>query len=301
MDQVLDGLVGIHPDRLRLARDDDDQVDLTILLTRHCTLLSLVVFSLYLCSEGHRFPDSAGCFRNYAAVAPLAASGQTVGVSEHGDPPVAQQATALLLAIAVEPDGPAGQAYDALCYPALLRFLRNRAGLAKWTATQQTGTGGELPFVVFADADEVAHDAVVLGLRRAKRAAERFDPAKGDGLSWALRQTVYAYREVVVERAGARRKLRVAPVDDARLEEIAEARAVSDPADEVAAADLLDRCMAPLNPEEAQAVLLFERSGCSYQEIAMILFGSATATKRVDRLLQGARAKMRAAYLREHR
>jgi DNA-directed RNA polymerase specialized sigma24 family protein len=67
----------------------------------------------------------------------------------------------------------------------------------------------------------------------------------------------------------------------------------SDPTVQVEVKDALQRALDLLTDDERYVILATLQYGFTYRETAELRFGDATETKRVDRLLQTARAKLR--------
>lgn len=206
---------------------------------------------------------------------------------------LAARATGLLLAVADGRDG-AATAYDTLLYPLVLAAVRKRGRLLAAQAQRLTGTDGfAVPVVPDCDAEWVANDVTVLALERARAAAARFDPARGDGASWALRQAAFAYVDVVRGAYGTRRSMTVTPVEDGDLEApLAREQAGISTEELVETKAALDHALAALPDLERRAVLFVRYYGLSYAETAELLFGDAGQTRRVDKALQSARRRL---------
>lgn len=213
------------------------------------------------------------------------------------DKDFASYATELLLRIASDPQPKDVRAYDTLLFRPLYNMVRHRgASLAADAAQALASPGIHVPPVAPADLDAVAIDVTVAALERARRTADRFDPARGDGATWAIGAAKFAYIDVVREFYQSRRRAHVVPVDPADLPELSAARQAAASPEQVAEtrAALLD-ALGRLDEDERTAILAREQGGMSYTEIASYMFGDPTLTKRVDRLLQSARVKLRAA------
>ena len=209
--------------------------------------------------------------------------------------PLAERATSLLSAVA-QGDTEAASQYDALLFGFLrdtaLRRGRALAGEAAARAGVEVGSGG---FVPASELEEVATVAAEIALRRARASALRFDPNRGDGASWALGALGHAYRDAVREVTRSRRGLVEQPTEDAALATHA-ALIDADPYLQVEVRDALARALEKLQPNERFAILALLQYGMPYAEISLYLFGDETQTKRVDRLLQSAREKLRHAH-----
>jgi RNA polymerase sigma factor (sigma-70 family) len=205
----------------------------------------------------------------------------------------AERATDLLTQLAREADPALARAYDELLFDVLHDVVRRRgAALAARAATGSEG-GIELPRVRAGDLDEISLDVTVAALERARRTADRFDPERGDGASWALGAAGFAYIDVVRSFYQTRRKGRLVPVDPVDLGSLMDQRHRSTSPEDVAVtrAALVD-ALGRLDEDERFAILARAQYTMSYAEIATYLFGSPTAVKAVDGLLQRARRKL---------
>ena len=203
------------------------------------------------------------------------------------------RATQLLLAVAARRSGSA-EAYDTLLYPVVFTAVKKRGRLLVRQAAQMTGTGGlPVPFVPDCDLEWVAHDVAVHALDRARATAARFDPARGDGATWALRQAAFSYVDVVRTSYGGRRAMTVVPTEDEQLAAAAHrTHAVADPAVLVEQRAALDAALASLPQAERFVVLATMHQGLTYAETAELLLGDANQVRRVDKLLQSARRRL---------
>lgn len=210
------------------------------------------------------------------------------------DEPVARRATALLVAIAAGDHTMVHQYYgllfDLLAKVALRRGRFMAADVAQRLGSTEAGSAT----IHSSDLETTAYDAAKLALWRAVAAARRFDPARGDGASWALGNLGTAYYDTARAQSGARRRYTEVATDIAELE--AAAPWASDPALEVEARDGLDWALSTLKPEERAVILARLHYGMAYREIAAEILGDERATKRVDTLLQSARAKLAKAH-----
>lgn len=201
-----------------------------------------------------------------------------------------KRALALLNAVGREPTPTAVHAFDEFYYPLVVSFVRKRHRAIGLEVAAKTGaTGSAAPLLSLRHVEEAAHVTALVALRRARASARGFDPALGSPTSWVLRAASFAYVEV------AKRLAR----DDERLgdpDTEAEAQPappdISDPAVLVEQHAQLDDLFLVLGDDERRVVVLVLRYSYSYAEVAAVLFGDATATKRVDRLLQSARKKL---------
>lgn len=291
-DQVFEGLVRVDPDCLGLAGYHDHEIELAIGAVRwgHEDLLDGRVHRLSRQRESEvptPTSDHCRCRRSeadYRAMPP--------GAHEELD-----RASALLMAVARDPDGDAVRAFDALLYPEVLHYVRRRNRQLAQETLRLTGTGDMgVPLVGVAELDEVAHDVTVLALQRARAAARRFNPNRGDALDWVLRAAGFAYLDVVRTRMDARRQLRVDPVEDEALEQVVDQSPAEDIADQVARRLLLDACLQQLSPDQRAAVLLCDRFGFTHAGTAEVMYGDRRQVKRVGYLLTEGRRKLAACW-----
>jgi DNA-directed RNA polymerase specialized sigma24 family protein len=203
---------------------------------------------------------------------------------------IASRATLLLRAAAAGVPG-AARDYDTLLYPLIYSAVKQRGRLLASRAARLTGTDGmPVPAVPACDVDWIANDVAVQALERARAAAHRFDPARGDGLMWALRAASFSYVDVVRATYGTRRGLAIVPTEDQQLIEAADGDSrAPDPAVVVEQRAALDAALAALTDQERFVVLATLHYGLSYAETAQQLFGDASLVRRVDRLRQSAR------------
>jgi len=209
------------------------------------------------------------------------------------------QATALLLVVAQDPSEQARGDFDSFLYPFLLATAKRRG---RWLAADAARVAGGsplgVPHVPERDLNDVAHMVTVDALERARRTAGRFDPARGDGATWALGALALSYVDVVRREYGARRLLTEQPVSSDDLAELVDRRAAADagnPAARYETVEAIDQALRRLTPDERFVLLARLQAGLSYREIAAYRFHDPGKTKQVDRLLQSARAKVRAA------
>lgn len=209
---------------------------------------------------------------------------------------LATRATSLLVAVAEGRMG-AAQEYDTLLYPVIFNAVKQRGRLLVRQAAQLTGTDGmSVPFVPDCDLEWVANDVAVHALDRARANAGKFDPTRGDGASWALRQAAFSYVDVVRSTYDARRAITMVPTTDEQLTTAANRlRVVDDPAVVVEQRAALDAALAALPVDERSVVLLTMYYGLTYAETAELVFRDASQVRRVDRLRQSARRRLAAA------
>lgn len=210
--------------------------------------------------------------------------------------PYAERATELLLRIAREHDPALARAYDELLFKDLYQVVRRRGLTLAMRASETSLRGVWVPRIQPGDLDAIALDATVAALERARRTAERFDPERGDGASWALGAAGFAYIDAVRDFYLIRRKgetINVDPSDLGRLSDQGQTATAPDVIAETRAA-LLD-ALSRLSDDERYVVLAQAQYGMSYAEIAQYRFGDPLQIKKVDRLLQSARRKLAAA------
>lgn len=208
---------------------------------------------------------------------------------------LAQLATSLLMAI-VRGETWAVAHYDGLLFPILKEVALRRGAMLATDAAQRMGDSGvSTPTVRPSDLEELAVVAAQRALVRARASALRFDPDRGDGASWALGALGYAYLDAARELSRSRRIAVEVPSEDLTLHGRSQLEA-NDPVVQVEARDALRRALESLTEDERYVVLATLQYGFTYRETAELRFGDATSTKRVDRLLQTARAKLREAY-----
>lgn len=206
---------------------------------------------------------------------------------------IASRASMLLRAIAAGVPG-AAQDYDTLLYPIVYAAVKQRGRLLASQAGRLTGTDGiPVPVVPACDMDWIANDVAVHALEHARATACRFDPARGDGVTWALRAATFSYVDVVRATYGSRRALTIVPTDDEQLTTAIDAAGGSpDPSVVVEQRAALDDALAALTDEQRFVVLATMHYGLSYAETARLLFGDAGQIRRVDRLRQSARRSL---------
>jgi RNA polymerase sigma factor (sigma-70 family) len=205
--------------------------------------------------------------------------------------PLAEQATRLLLSVA-DGDTAAAREYDALLFDFLRTTARRRGRFLAADALKGYGAGQAAPVRVApgTDLDEAASVAAQIALTRARASALRFDRTKSDGASWALGNLGHAYRDALRDLGRSRRLLVEIPADEATLS--VHAAPARDPAMAAEEQDLLDRALAELTDDERYVVVAQAHYGLTYAEIALYRWKDATATKKVDRLLQSAKRKL---------
>lgn len=212
------------------------------------------------------------------------------------DQDVANRATELLLDVAAGRLA-AAREYDTLLYPLIFAWVKRRnRSLASQAARLTGATGQYVPGVPESDLEWIANDVAVHALDRVRANATKFDPARGDGASWALRQAAISYVDVVRNAYGVRRTMSVVPVEDQDLDDLLHRGGGGmDPATVVEQRAALDAVLSALPDQERRVVLLVLHYGFTYAETAEIVFGDASRTKRVDRLLQSGRRRIAAA------
>ncbi len=203
--------------------------------------------------------------------------------------PVARRASALLLAIAAG-NREAASEYDSLLFPMLRATAMRRGRYLGLRAAQQLGASA--PVVRPADLEEAGVYAAELALDRARASAQRFDPAKGDGASWALGALGTAYLDAIRQLTGSRRTMVELPIENMDLVEQHHV-ATLDPAVIAEARDSLRRALAELTDDERYVVVAALQYGMSHREIATYLFHDPEEHRKVERTLARARAKLR--------
>lgn len=201
----------------------------------------------------------------------------------------------LMATVAAAPDSPAAQKFDELFYPHVLRYARKRNHALGVEAARLLGQEGNIaPRLSPQQLDEAAHLTATKALESARRSAKKFDPSKGTALAWVLRAAAFAYVDVARLLAGSDRRFQDVATSDADLERLLHRdRDSEDPSEVAENHDILARYFSLLTDEERLVVLAREKFNLSYVEIAEIVFKDASAAKRVDKMLQGAREKAR--------
>lgn len=178
-----------------------------------------------------------------------------------------------------------------------VEHVRTRATFLAGKAAKLLGQDGLLGREVSAaDRAALAHDVAVTAVRRVAANAGKFDPARGNALSYFLGALSQAYVDATRDQLGARRKLQVIPVEDTALAEIADAAATSpDPANIVVARDKFERAMQRLTGEEQKLLLLTRRHGLTREEAARAAFPelpTAEGCAKASTVLKSARRKL---------
>ena len=202
----------------------------------------------------------------------------------------ARHATDLLLAVAAGSEK-AASGYDQHLYEFLKNTAMRRGRFMAADAAAQLHIEGGSRSVQRGDLEEVAQLATVNALVRARASARRFDPAKGDGASWALGALRFAYLDAERQVTGSRGLGHDVPTEDAVLHARMEFDG-ADPAIQIAARDALERALGSLTADERFVLLAKVQHGMAYSEIAALRFGDESRTKLVDRTLQSAREKL---------
>lgn len=207
--------------------------------------------------------------------------------------PLAMRATALLTAVA-SGDTTAAREYDELLFPVLVDIALRRGRFLAAGAAARAGAGNPPP-VRPADLEEVAADAAFRALTRARASALRFDPAKGDGATWAIGALGTAYLDAARSVTRSRRVMREVPL--ATIHEMDPlAGSAADPATLVVARDGLRRALDTLTDDERAVAVMALQHGMTYREIATYLFDDPAEDRKVERLLGRARRKLRSAH-----
>lgn len=204
---------------------------------------------------------------------------------------MATRASALLLSVAAGRPGAVTALQTELYKPLYAASLKRARSIGAQLSMGEDAVA--LPPVPAADRTSVAHDVTVHALNRLVENASRFDPDRGDGLGWALRQVNYSYVDVVRDTYQLRRALQVLPTDDSQLIPVADRiRQAPDPAVLAEARLQLDAALATLTHEERLVILALRQYGYTYVETAQIVFDDPLATARVDRVQRSAKAKL---------
>lgn len=207
-----------------------------------------------------------------------------------------QQALALLNAVANAPTPTAVRAFDAYFYDLVRDYIRRRHRFLGSQVAAATGaTNNPAPPLSADRLEEAVHITATIALSRARASAGRFDPAKGRAVMWVYRAAIYAYVEVAQTFAEEQSEL-LTDAEARAVQARPSGRPLDDPAELVASQDLVDDLFLALTDDERAAFILRTEYGFSYAEIAEVMLGTAGQTKRVDYLLQRARAKLIARY-----
>lgn len=130
-----------------------------------------------------------------------------------------EERAAALLRRQSEGDQALASEFDALLYPVVLGYVKQRNRSLGETIARRTGGVNPAPIVEAQDLDEVAHETTLLALRRARASAGRFDATLGSAVSWVLRAAAFAYLEVARKYARDRRLAPLPDVDEGASEE----------------------------------------------------------------------------------
>ncbi len=202
---------------------------------------------------------------------------------------------ALLNAVAREPTPTAMRAFDEFFYERVKRHIhRYHRSMGGIFATAQMDLRSAPP--LRADqVDEAAHVTALRALRRARASASQFDPEKGSAEGWVLRSASFAFVEVAKEMAGINRVGRMEIMESSELEKhLDESTTGRDPAQQVIDQEEIVLMFAELSDDERRAALLCWRFEFSYAGAAEVMFNDPGRIKRIDKLLQQARVKLRA-------
>ena len=208
---------------------------------------------------------------------------------------VAARATALLLAVR-DGNRNAVELYDDLLFETLLATGLRRGRFLAASAAARFGAAAPQGDLSGVDWDAVASDAANTALARARAAALRFDPAKGDGVSWALGALGPAFLDELRKATGARKRIEELPLSDMDVVNPLAGSAGGDPHTIAAARDSLRRALAALDDDERYVVVAALHYGMSHREIAAYRFGDPDQERRVGRLLERARYRLRGAH-----
>lgn len=206
---------------------------------------------------------------------------------------------ALLLELAVEPTTDCARKFDALYYEIVWKSLRaNYPFLGQRVARYLRQVGTIAPHVRPEEADEIAHEATKLALRRVRENAGRFDPAKGTPTVWVIGAAEYAFIEVAKAISKARRSSELLFVSPELLH--GEPDPKGSPEEQVlqrfSDEEALGKAASHLTEKELVAIRMVLTAGYSYRETAERIFGNASLTKQVDGLLTRAKRKLAEAW-----
>jgi hypothetical protein len=210
-----------------------------------------------------------------------------------------RQGAFLLAALARGHDPDLARKFDTLFYELTWRHLRdNHATLGARVARRLKTKGSVIPYIQERELDDVAHDATSRALHRVRNGAARFDPSRGKVTAWVVIAAEFAYVEVAQEVAKARRSEELTFVDPADIAEIA-GPAMST---EEFVIGRLDDAQALAEAAELLTVEQFTlirariNGGYSRAELALAVFGDASAVKRVDYLFECAKKALAEAW-----
>lgn len=208
---------------------------------------------------------------------------------------IAARATVLLLAIQ-DGDADSVELYDDLLFETLRLTALRRGRFLAASSADRFGTVAPQGDMSGVDWEAVASDAANTALKRARAASLRFDPQKGNGLSWAIGALGPAFLDELRTATGARRALREMPLSDMEVVDPLAGSSSGDPYTVAAARDSLRRALAQLDDDERYVVVAALHYGMSYREIAAYRFGDVAEERRVGRLMERARYRLRAAH-----
>lgn len=202
----------------------------------------------------------------------------------------------LLAELAENPTDECRRQFDALYYELIWRYLRaSNKKLGARVARYLRVEGVVAPEVPEEEVAEIAHEATLVALRRVRENAWKFDPSRGTATGWVIGAAEFAWVDV------AKTIVRARQTESVPIEDILD---VADPGpsteehvlrhlqDEEALADAAQH----VDENEWNALRLVVTAGYSYKEVATVLFGDETMTKRVDRLLQSGKIKLAEAW-----
>ncbi len=211
-----------------------------------------------------------------------------------------RQGRRLLAYLATHPDDPgAARQFDALYYEIVWRDLRARHGVLGWRVARYLGKEGTLaPALLAGEVDEVAHDATATALRRVRRNAAKFDPAKSSASNWVIGNAEFAFVEVAKEVVRARRSELLKFVDPGDLLETEDPNQSTEEhvLRHIADADALEEAASYVSEREWVAIRLRITIGYSRGEAALAIFGDSTMKKQVDGLVERGLRKLERAW-----
>jgi DNA-directed RNA polymerase specialized sigma24 family protein len=198
----------------------------------------------------------------------------------------------LLAELAENPTDECRRAFDALYYELIWRYLRaSNKTLGSRVASYLKVEGVVAPEVPEEEVAEVAHEATLVALRRVRGNAWKFDSGRGTATGWVIGAAEFAWVEVAKTIMRARQTENL-PIED--ILDVAdhgpstEEHVLRHLQDEEALADAARH----VDEDEWNTLRLVVTAGYSYKEVATMLFGDETMTKRVDRLLQSGKIKL---------
>lgn len=202
----------------------------------------------------------------------------------------------LLAELADNPSEECRRQFDALYYELVWRYLRaSNKKLSARVARYLKVDGVVAPEVPEEDVADVAHEATLIALRRVRERPWKFNSSRGTATGWVIGAAEFAWVEVAKTIAAARQ------ADIISFEDLLDGTDPGPTTEEhvlrhLQDDDALADAASHLEQNEWHAMRLVVTAGYSYKEVATMLFGDETMTKRVDRLLQTGKAKLAEAW-----